>query len=104
MDEWLLILLMAIVTFVPRYLPFALAGKIKLPAAMEQALSFVPIAVLSAIVAQTTLIRDGGIDLSWQNHHALAALAAFITAIVTRHLFVTIGTGLVVFAIMRLAF
>jgi branched-subunit amino acid transport protein len=104
MNEWLLIMLMALVTFVPRYLPFALAGKLKLPAAMEQALSFVPIAVLSAIVAQTSLIHEGSIDLSWQNYHAVAALAAFVAALVTRHLFATIGTGLVVFATLRLVF
>ena len=101
MNEWLLIFLMALVTFLPRYLPFALAGRLKIPNTMEQALGFVPIAVLTAIIAQTALVRDGSIDLTWGNHHALATLAAFVVAVWTRHLFATIGVGLVVFGVLR---
>ena len=104
MNEWLLIFLMALVTFVPRYLPFALAGRLKISGTMERALGFVPIAVLTAIVAQTALVRDGSIDLSLGNHHAIATLAAFVVAVWTRHLFATIGVGLAVFLVMRLAF
>jgi len=101
-NEWLLIFLMALVTFVPRYLPFALAGRLKIPDTMERALGFVPIAVLTAIVAQTALVRDGSIDLSLGNHHAIATLAAFVVAVWTRHLFATIGVGLLVFALLRI--
>ena len=104
MNEWLLIFLMALVTFVPRYLPFALAGRLKIPVTMERALGFVPIAVLTAIVAQTALVRDGSIDLSLGNHHAIATLAAFLVAVWTRHLFATIGVGLAVFLVLRIAF
>jgi branched-subunit amino acid transport protein len=102
MNEWLLIVLMALVTFLPRYLPFALAGRVKLPAALERGLDFVPVAVLTAIIAQTTLIRGGELDLTIGNLHAIAAAAAFITALVTRHLFLTIAVGLVVFAVLKL--
>ena len=101
MNEWLLIFLMALVTFLPRYLPFALAGRLKIPNTMEQALGFVPIAVLMAIIAQTALVRDGSIDLTWGNHHALATLVAFVVAVWTRHLFATIGVGLLVFDIIE---
>ena len=31
MDEWLLIAAMSVLTFTPRYLPFGLAGKVKIP-------------------------------------------------------------------------
>ena len=102
MNEWLLIALMALVTFLPRYLPFALAGRVKLPAALERGLDFVPVAVLTAIIAQTTLIRGGELDLTIGNLHAIAAAAAFTTALVTRHLFLTIAVGLVVVAVLKL--
>ena len=101
MNDWLLIALMALVTFVPRYLPFALAGKVKLPAALERGLDFVPVAVLTAIIAQTTLVRGGELALGWDNLHALAALAAFATALITRHLFLTIVVGLAVFGLLK---
>lgn len=102
MDEWLLIALMALVTFLPRYLPFAFAGKAKLPLTLERALDFVPIAVLTAIVAQASLIRAGEMDFSLGNFHALAALAAFLVAMVTRKLFLTIAAGLLCFLLLKL--
>jgi branched-subunit amino acid transport protein len=101
-NAWLLIGLMAVVTFIPRYLPFALAGRIRIPARLEQALDFVPIAVLTAIIAQASLYRGGTLDLSLANYHALAALVAFVVALLTRHLFATIAAGLVAFALLKL--
>lgn len=104
MNEWLLIALMALATFLPRYLPLALAGRLKLPPAIERGLNFVPGAVLTAIIAQTTLIRGGELDISLGNHHAIAALAAFIAALFSRHLFITILAGLGCFAMLRIFF
>lgn len=104
MNEWLLIALMALVTYLPRYLPLALADKVKLPPVLVQGLDFVPIAVLTAIIAQTALIRDGTLDISPGNYHAIAALAAFVVALVTRQLFITVVAGLACFAVLRIFF
>lgn len=104
MNEWLLIALMALVTYVPRYLPMGLAGRVQLPPLLEQALDFVPIAVLTAIVAQAAMIRDGEYAFALDNYHALAALAAFFVAVVTRHLFLTIAAGLICFVLLKLLF
>ena len=104
MSEWLLIVLMAVVTYIPRFLPFALAGRIRIPDRLEQALDFVPIAVLTAIIAQASLYRGGVLDLSPANYHALAALVAFVVALLTRHLFATIAAGLIAFAVLKLLF
>ena len=101
MNEWWLIVWMAVVTFVPRYLPFALATSLKLPNSLKRSLGFVPIAVLTAIIAQTALIREGSFNLSWYNHHAVATLAAFTMAVATRHLFATITAGLTTFLLLR---
>lgn len=102
MNEWLLIGMMALVTFLPRYLPFALAGRVRLSRWLERALGFVPIAVLSAIVAQAALIRDGNLALALDNYHALAAAVAFGVALAARHLFLTIISGLAAFALLKL--
>ncbi len=102
MNEWLLIALMALVTYLPRWLPFALAGKVHLPAPLERALDFVPIAVLTSIIAQTALVRDGTLDISPNNYHAIAALIAFAVALLTRRLFITIVAGLACFAMLRI--
>lgn len=102
MNIWLLIVLMMLVTYLPRYLPMGLAGKLHLPELLERGLDFVPIAVLTAIIAQTSLIRDGTLDISLGNYHAIAALVAFLAALLTRHLFMTIAAGLTCFALLRL--
>ncbi|MFC6668825.1 AzlD domain-containing protein [Marinobacterium aestuariivivens] len=101
MNEWILIAGMALLTFVPRYLPLALAGRVHIPPLIAQALRFVPIAVLSAIIAQTTLIRGGQLDSSLDNPYLIAAIAAAITAFFSRHLFATVAVGLLVYGVAR---
>ena len=104
MNDWVLIFGMAALTFFPRYIPFALAGKVKIPPLVSQALAFVPIAVLSVIIVQTSFVRDGVLALNFENHHMLAAIVAFIVALISRHQFLTIICGLVSFALMEWLF
>lgn len=101
MSEWLLIAGMSILTFVPRYLPFALAGKVTLPQWLSKALSFVPIAVITTIIVQATFIREGELLFTLQNHHLIATIIAFFTALISRSLFFTITIGLISFALLR---
>lgn len=101
MNEWLLIAGMMVLTFVPRYLPFALAGRLTIPPLLRAALSYVPIAVLTAIIAQASLIRDGNLALNLDNHHLIATVMACVAAVLTRHMFVTVVVGLVAFAVAR---
>ncbi len=97
MNIWGLILGMALLTFVPRYLPFAFAGRVKLPPLLVSALEFVPIAVLTAIVVQVALVREGVLNLGLDNPHLLAAIAAVLAALVKRSLFCTIAVGLMAY-------
>jgi len=61
MNDWIFIACMTALTFFPRYIPFALAGKVEIPSWISRALAYVPIAVLSSIVVQTSVIREGNI-------------------------------------------
>ncbi|MFT5658769.1 MAG: branched-subunit amino acid transport protein [Gammaproteobacteria bacterium] len=101
MTEWMLIAGMAMLTFIPRYLPFGLAGRIHISPLMVRALHYVPIAVLSAIVSQATLMRGDELSLVLDNHHLIAAIVAFFVALISRHLFMTILCGLVTFGLAR---
>ncbi len=104
MGEWVLILCMGLVTFLPRLLPMGFADKLVLPDWLKNALAFVPIAVLTAIVTQATFVRNSGLDISWGNHHAVAALVAFLIGLITRKLYLTVMAGLVCFAVLKLFF
>ena len=104
MTEWLLIIGMALVTFLPRYLPFGLAGKVVIPPLIARALSFVPIAVLTVIIVQTSFFRQGELSLSLDNHYLLASVIAFFAALFTKQLYWTIFLGLLSFGAMKLLF
>lgn len=104
MIEWALIMGMMALTFGPRYLPFNLAGRIHLPPLLTRALNYVPIAVLTAIIAQSTLIRNGSLQLNADNHHLLAATIAFAVALTTKHMFLTILVGLASFGMVEWLF
>jgi len=101
MNEWLLIAAMTVLTLTPRYLPFGMAGKVKIPPILESALTFVPIAVLTSIITQSSLIREGELALHLANHHLLAVLAAFVTALINRRLFVIVTVGLAAFLMAK---
>ena len=99
MSDWILILSMGALTFLPRYLPFILAGKVSISPVISQALSFVPIAVLTVIVVQTGFFRDGELAFNIQNHQLIASLFAFLVAVTFRHMFLTITIGLIAFGL-----
>ncbi|MDH5354696.1 MAG: AzlD domain-containing protein [Gammaproteobacteria bacterium] len=101
MNYLLLIAAMMAVTFLPRYLPFYLASKLQLPHSIEQALNYVPIAVLTIIVVQTSLFKEGQLALSADNPYIAASAVAFIVALLQKRLFVTISAGLVSYAVLQ---
>ena len=95
-DYWWLIIGMMAMTFIPRYLPLAFAGKIRIPLLLKQALELVPIAVLTAIITQMSLVRDGNVTIGLENHYLIASLAAIAISLWKKHLMLTIIVGLVV--------
>lgn len=89
---------MAIVTYLPRMLPLVVLSRLNMPAWFIRWLSFVPVAVLSALLAPALLIQtgDGGraLWLAWDNRPLLASLPTFAVAMRTRNLFAAVLTGL----------
>lgn len=103
MTDWLLIAGMALLTFVPRYIPFGLAGKVTIPPLLSQALTYVPIAVLTVIIVQSALIQKGEVLVSMQNHHLIAATVVFFVSLITKKQYLAISLGLISFLILKWA-
>ncbi len=101
MSYALLILAMALVTFTPRFVPFFMASKLQLPNRVEQALGYVPIAVLTIIIFQTALYKEGNMWLSLNNPYIGASVAACLTALLQKRLFVTISVGMVSYVLLK---
>jgi branched-subunit amino acid transport protein len=95
------ILLSALVTVVPRVLPLVLLSRVSLPPWALRWLENVPIAVLSALLAQELLLFDGRIALPPDNLALLAAVPALLMAAATRSLMGTVAVGVAAMAVLR---
>jgi branched-subunit amino acid transport protein len=104
MNEALLILGMFIVTFGVRYVLFAMAGRVHFPAWLSTGLSFVPPAVLTAIIVPAVLMPQGPLWISPTNPWLLAALVAVIVALIRKDLLTTIVLGMLAFMLFRFGF
>ncbi len=94
MNLWLIILGMGLVTFGIRLVPIVLLGRFEIPLLMQQALRFVPPAVLTAIIVPELLYRNNQLDVSVTNARLLAGLIAIVVAWRTKNALITIGVGM----------
>jgi branched-subunit amino acid transport protein len=96
-NEFLLIVGMAIVTFLIRYPVLALSGKFNLSESFLQILRYVPPAVLTAIVVPAVLMPEDQLLLSYTNARLVGAIAAVAIGLWQKNLLLTIVVGMVVF-------
>ena len=93
------------VTFGIRYLLIGFSSRFRLSPSFEKALSFVPPAVLTAIIVPAVLMPDGAhFDISLSNAYLPAAVSALAAHIVFKRLLVTIVLGMCVFFAWKLYF
>lgn len=89
---------MAAVTITVKAGIFLLGDRVRFPQWLREALSFVPVTVLTAIIVPMTLAPHGGdMELTWRNPQLVAALVAIAVCAATRHQLLTIAAGLAVF-------
>lgn len=99
----LIILGSAIVTFIPRVIPFIVIRKIGLPKLVIKWLSFIPICIFTALIVDSFIIQDESLlSIDWS---VLAAIIpTLIVAIWTKSLSVTVIVGIVCMATIRFLF
>jgi branched-subunit amino acid transport protein len=104
-DKWLVIAGMTAATFLPRVVPMLLLPGMKLPKPVQLWLSMIAPAIISALLLPE-LIVDRTIAevpvLSFVNTYMLAAIPAFITAVLTKSLLGTVVTGIAAAAFLRI--
>ena len=94
MNLWLTIIIAGSITYLTRLSFIAAHGRIEMPTWFTRALTFVPVAVLSAIIFPELLTRDNALMLSLNNVRLLAGIAAALTAWRTRNVWLTIAAGM----------
>ncbi|MEC8091945.1 MAG: AzlD domain-containing protein [Pseudomonadota bacterium] len=91
---WMVMIVCGLLTFSMRFVMFSDLAPKQLPGWLKEALGFVPVAVLTAIIVPAVIVSpDGGLMLAG-NSRLPAALIAVTAALVTRSVLVTIGSGL----------
>ena len=104
-DYYLLILGMAVVTYIPRMAPLMLLSSRSLNPLLMRWLEMVPPAVLAALLAPELLLRSGEggkiLFLSTDNLFLLASLPTFAVGWITRSFFGTVAFGMGTVALLR---
>jgi len=103
MSTWLAIAGVAASTFLLRASFIVFADPQRFPKRFRQALTFVPPAVLAAIVVPGLLLNQGAIDLSAANPRWLAGVAAIVVGGKTRNALAAIATGMVALWLLQWA-
>ncbi len=100
-ETWGLILGMALVTYLIRYLPLAYLSRVQIPAWLTRWLGLATTAILAAMLAPTVLILRDRIDLSTSNASFWAAIPAALVAWRTRNMVLTIVVGMAASAVIQ---
>jgi branched-subunit amino acid transport protein len=98
---WLVLLLGGLITFGMRFSLIYLFGRFKIPEMIRKALHYVPPAVLSAIIFPELFLRDGMLNLSFDNHRLLAGLVAVLVAWFTKNILITIIAGMIALFLLQ---
>lgn len=94
MTLWIAIIGMGIITYAIRLSLIVMSDRITLSDPVQQALRFVPAAVLSAIIAPEMFRPGGVLDVSLGNARMVAGLVAIVVAWKTHNVLLTIGLGM----------
>jgi branched-subunit amino acid transport protein len=95
MMNWLIIVGMGVITYAIRLAPIVLLERFELSPQIRQALKFVPVAVLSAIIVPELVLVEGDVVV-WGNGRLLAGVVAAVVAWRTKNVLWTIAVGMVV--------
>ncbi|KKB33433.1 AzlD domain-containing protein [Bacillus thermotolerans] len=92
----------SIVTMIPRVAPFLIVRNITLPEPVMKWLSFIPICILTALVAGSVIENEPASffpDINWQVLAAL--LPTLLIALWTKSLLATVISGIIIMALLR---
>ena len=94
MNIWLILFATGLITYGIRLSLIVLYGKHEMPARLQQALRYVPPAVLSAIIFPEVLLIGGHVNISLENPRLLAGVLAAFVAWRTKNVVLTIVVGM----------
>ena len=97
----MIILGCALVTLLPRVVPLVFLSRIQLPTWLVNWLKHIPVAVMSALLAQELFLHNGKFSLIHNAPDLIAAFPTFLVAILTRSLLGAVMVGILTMMVLR---
>ena len=101
MTIWLIMIGLAIGTFLIRLSFIQLLGQRGMPPLLAKSLRFIPASILSALVVPQILTRNNALQISFANPQLLAGIVAGLVAWRTRNVVLTIVSGMLVLWLLQ---
>jgi branched-subunit amino acid transport protein len=101
---WSVIIGGCIVTVLPRVLPITVLSKVKLNKRVEEFLTYIPISILSSLIAVELLTANNKISIEGNSLELIAAIPTVLIAIKKNNLLLTVIVGIVSIAVLRFLF
>ncbi|EHJ01395.1 branched-chain amino acid transport [Clostridium sp. DL-VIII] len=98
---WSVIIGGCVVTVLPRVLPITILSKMKLNKRVEEFLTYIPISILTALIAVELFTADNKFAIKGHSLEILAALPVILVAIKKNNLLLTVIVGVVSIAVLR---
>ncbi len=98
---WAIIIIVGLLTFSLRLSFIVFMGKMQIAPIAQRSLRFVPIAVLSALIAPALFFPNGSLELSLSNARLIAGLLAILVAWRTKNVLLTIVSGMACLLILQ---
>jgi|ERR1019366_961565 branched-subunit amino acid transport protein len=98
---WVTIIIVGLLTLGMRLSFMVFLGKMQISSMVQQALRFVPIAVLSALIAPALFFSSGSLNLSLSNTRLIAGILAILVAWRTKNVLLTIFSGMACLLILQ---
>jgi branched-subunit amino acid transport protein len=98
---WTVIVAMAIANFAVRFVPMAVVSRMELPRPVMRWLSYIPISVMGAIVADALLRPEAEFVSPLSNPYLIAAIPTALVYYKTRSFLGAVVVGMIVFVALR---
>lgn len=97
---WSVIIGMALLNFLIRFVPIAAVSRVELPAPIMRWLEFIPVSVMGALVANTVFRPRGEFVAPWSNPWVIACAVTALAYRVTRSFLGATVIGMVSFVVI----
>ncbi|AQW21066.1 branched-chain amino acid ABC transporter [Lentilactobacillus curieae] len=91
-----------VVTWLLRVVPFIIVQKFKISKGVMSFLSFVPVAILTAIFVESLLVYQKGAWPAFNIENLIASVPTIISGVISKSLMVVVIVGVISMAVVRL--